>query len=58
MARLEDITVGCSVTGIIGSNTVEIVAVKWFGTAAMEVTYKNSLDKQAISSFSGTKKNP
>ena len=42
MARLEDITVGCSVTGISGSNTVEIVAVKWFGTAAMEVTYKNS----------------
>lgn len=32
MARLEDITVGCSVTGIIGSNTVEIVAVKWFGS--------------------------
>lgn len=28
MARLEDITVGCSVTGISGSNTVEIVAVQ------------------------------
>ena len=42
MAHLEDITVGCSVSGITGGNAVEIVAVKWFGTAAIEVTYKNS----------------
>lgn len=42
MAHLEDITVGCSVSGIAGNNAVEIVAVKWFGTAALEVTYKNS----------------
>lgn len=40
MARLEDIVVGCSATGIIGSSAVEIIAVKWFGTAALEVTYK------------------
>ncbi len=40
MARLEDIVVGCSATGIIGSSAAEIIAVKWFGTAALEVTYK------------------
>ncbi|MCD8117861.1 MAG: SNF2-related protein [Oscillospiraceae bacterium] len=42
MARLEDITVGCSLTGIDGSAAVEILAVKWYGTAAMEITYKNA----------------
>ncbi|MCD7750769.1 MAG: DUF3883 domain-containing protein [Lachnospiraceae bacterium] len=42
MARLEDLTVGCSATGIIGSSSVEIIAVKWYGTAAIEVTYKTS----------------
>ena len=42
MARLEDITVGCSVKGITGNNAVEIVAVKWFGTAAIQVTYRTA----------------
>lgn len=42
MAQLEELTVGCSATGIVGSSAVEIIAVKWFGTAALEVTYKTS----------------
>ena len=29
MVRLENITVGTNVTGIIGSMTVSIIAVKW-----------------------------
>ena len=42
MARLEDITVGSSVKGIVTNDTVSIVAVQWFGTNVIEVTYKNS----------------
>lgn len=41
MARLEDVTVGASVSGIAGNNAaVQIVAVKWHGTNAMTVTYR------------------
>ena len=42
MARLEDITVGVSVEGIAGGEAVSIVAVKWHGTNAMTVTFKNA----------------
>ena len=42
MARLEDITVGSSVKGIVTNGTVNVVAVQWYGTNVIEVTYKNS----------------
>lgn len=42
MARLEDITVGSSVKGIVAGDTVTIIAVQWFGTNVIEITYKNS----------------
>lgn len=42
MARLEDITVGSSVKGIVANDTVTIVAVQWYGTNVIEITYKNS----------------
>ena len=42
MARLEDITVGSSVQGIVANETVTIVAVQWYGTNVIEVTYKNN----------------
>lgn len=51
MARLEDITVGASVAGISGNAHVSIVAVKWHGTNAITVTFKNSngsVDEQVI----------
>ena len=42
MASLENLTVGASVSGIAGSSTiVQIVAVKWHGSNAMTVTYRN-----------------
>jgi ERCC4-related helicase len=41
MARLEDITIGTSVTGISGDAPVQVVAVKWFGNAVLEITYKD-----------------
>lgn len=42
MARLEDLTVGALVGGLVNNETVQIVAVKWYGTAVLEITYKNS----------------
>ena len=42
MATLEEITVGSSVTGIAGNEPVTIVAVQWYGTNVIEITYKNS----------------
>ena len=42
MAQLESITVGASVVGIAGNTAVSIVAVKWHGTNAITVTFKNN----------------
>ena len=42
MAKLEEITVGSSVLGIAGNEPVSIVAVQWYGTNVIEITYKNS----------------
>ncbi len=42
MARLEDLTVGSYAKGISGTSAVEIIAIKWYGTAAAEVTFKAS----------------
>jgi superfamily II DNA or RNA helicase len=42
MAKLENITVGSNVLGIEGTGAVSIVAVQWYGTNVIEVTYKNS----------------
>jgi hypothetical protein len=54
MARLEEITVGASVAGLVGNTSVGVVAVKWNGTNARSVDmlvgtkskfnkYKNSI---------------
>lgn len=42
MARLEDITVGSIVSGIASNETVTVIAVHWYGTAVLEVTFKDS----------------
>ncbi|MDR3332011.1 MAG: hypothetical protein LBT08_05225, partial [Synergistaceae bacterium] len=42
MARLEDITVGSSVIGIAGNAPVIVVAVKWYGNAVLEITFKDN----------------
>lgn len=42
MARLEDITAGASVVGIAGDAPVIVVAVKWYGNAVLEITYKDA----------------
>jgi len=42
MARLEDITVGASVVGVAGNAPVSVVAVKWYGNAVLEITFKDA----------------
>lgn len=43
MARLEEITCGASLSGITNSNlAVQVVAVKWHGSNALTVTYRNA----------------
>lgn len=42
MAKLEEVTVGSTVTGIIGQEPVTIVAVQWFGSNVLEITYKDT----------------
>ncbi|MDR0315859.1 MAG: DEAD/DEAH box helicase, partial [Treponema sp.] len=42
MARLEEITTGSIISGIAGRETVTVVAVKWYGNAVLEITFKDS----------------
>lgn len=48
MARLEDLTIGARVTGIVGDAPVTVVAVSWFGDLGLEVTVKD--DRGQLSS--------
>jgi hypothetical protein len=40
VARLEDLTRGAAVKGILPDSLVTVVDVKWIGTVAVELTYK------------------
>jgi superfamily II DNA or RNA helicase len=42
MARLEDLTRGAVVRGILPDGAVSVVDVKWFGSACVELTYKDT----------------
>ncbi|MFN0052907.1 MAG: helicase-related protein [Planctomycetales bacterium] len=41
MARLEDITRGASIQGILPEALVTVIDVKWIGSVAIELTYKD-----------------
>ena len=41
MARLEDLTRGTTVRGIRTDGAIEVLDVKWHGTAAVELTFKD-----------------
>ena len=38
VAKLEDITVGSNVKGIINNEIVSIIAVSWYGNSTIEIT--------------------
>jgi len=42
MTRLEDLKPGLQLQGIVPQQLVTIVDVKWYGTAAVELTYKRA----------------
>lgn len=42
MTRLEDITVGSNVVGLVGTVPVSVIAVKWYGNAVLEITFKDA----------------
>src|SRR5215510_746812 len=42
MAHLEDLTRGASVKGILPDSLVTVVDVKWYGSAVVELTYKDA----------------
>jgi len=42
MARLEDLTIGTSVKGILSGRLVTIEQTKWFGQNAVQVTFKDA----------------
>lgn len=42
MAKLEEMTVGANLMGLAGNETVNVISVKWYGSAAIEITYKDS----------------
>ena len=39
--RLEDLTVGSSVKGLVANESVQVVAVTWYGSSVLELTFKN-----------------
>ena len=42
MARLEDLTRGAAVQGIVPEGLVTVVDVKWHGSTVVELTYKDA----------------
>ncbi len=42
MARLEELTRGASLRGILPDSMVTVVAVQWYGSDALELTYKDA----------------
>jgi superfamily II DNA or RNA helicase len=47
MARLEDLTRGATIKGILPDRLVTIVDVKWHGSTVVEVTYKDATGRPA-----------
>ncbi|HKA54219.1 MAG TPA: DEAD/DEAH box helicase, partial [Candidatus Binatia bacterium] len=47
MARLEELTRGASIKGVLPDALVTVVSVQWFGSEALELTYKTPAGKVA-----------
>jgi len=45
MTRLEDLARGVQVAGILSAETVTVVAVDWFGSSALQLTYTDSMGR-------------
>jgi len=47
MTKLEDLKRGTTVRGVLPDSLVTVVDVKWYGSAAIELTYKDAAGKPA-----------
>jgi hypothetical protein len=47
MSKLEQLTPNAAVRGILPDGLVTVVSVQWFGSEALELTYKSSNGKVA-----------
>ena len=47
MSRLEDLTKGALVKGVLGDRVVKVVDVAWYGSSAVTLTYTDELTGQA-----------
>ena len=47
MSKLEDLKTNASVNGILPDCSVSVVNVQWFGSEALELTYKDPVGKVA-----------
>ena len=48
MTRLEDLKRGATVKGVLPDRLVTVVDVKWYGSAAVELTYKDPAGKPSV----------
>jgi SNF2 family DNA or RNA helicase len=48
MTKLEDLKRGATVKGIVPDCLVSVVDVKWYGSAAVELTYKDAAGKPSV----------
>ena len=53
MAKLEDLTRGAAVKGILPDCLVTVIDVKWYGSAAIELTYKDPPESPTSCCFTG-----
>ena len=49
MARLEDLTKGALVRGVLADRAVKVVDAEWHGSNAITLTYTDEVDRQGRS---------
>jgi hypothetical protein len=48
MSKLEELQTNASVQGILPNSLVSVVSVQWFGSEALELTYKDQAVRRAL----------
>lgn len=54
MIRLEDIQPNATISGIIPNGYINVINVKWYGSEALEITYKTSEGNLEMNSYTVT----
>ena len=56
--KLEDLQANAAVHGILSDSLVTVVSVQWFGSEALELTYKTPTGKYALNNAPPYRSNP